>query len=99
MPEASRSGSPSETTIGSLLAAPDLRPGDEAGTTPSNLAAPPPLPSGVVAFVKRDCPTCVLVAPVLAELAKRVPLAVYSQDDPAFPEPLVPIDDRDLSVS
>ena len=30
----------------------------------------PPLPSGLVAFVKRDCPTCVLVAPVLAQLAR-----------------------------
>jgi hypothetical protein len=29
----------------------------------------PSLPSGLVAFVKHDCPTCVLVAPVLARLA------------------------------
>ncbi len=63
------------------------------------MPAPPPLPSGVVAFVKRDCPTCLLVAPVLAELSKRVPLTVYSQDDPAFPEPLIAVDDRDLAVS
>ena len=26
------------------------------------------LPDGLVAFVKRDCPTCVMVAPVLAAL-------------------------------
>jgi len=57
------------------------------------------LPSGVVAFVKRDCPTCLLVAPVLAEIAKRVPLTVYSQDDPAFPPQLESVDDRDLGVS
>jgi thiol-disulfide isomerase/thioredoxin len=59
----------------------------------------PPLPSGVVAFVKRECPTCELVVPVLAELAKRVPLTVYSQDDPDFPPRLRPVDDRALAVS
>jgi hypothetical protein len=31
--------------------------------------AKPPLPDGLVAIVKEDCPTCVLVAPVLADLA------------------------------
>ncbi len=54
---------------------------------------------GIVAFVKRDCPTCELVAPVLAALAKRVPLTVYTQDDPNFPPSLAPIDDSDLSIS
>jgi hypothetical protein len=40
---------------------------------------------GVVAVVKRDCPTCRLVVPVLAELPG---VAVYSQDDPpVFPPP------------
>ena len=57
------------------------------------------LPSGIVAFVKRDCPTCELVVPVLAELAKRVPLTIYSQDDPAFPPRLSVVDDRDLAIS
>ena len=61
--------------------------------------ARPPLPSGVVAVVKRDCPTCTLVAPVLAELAKRVDLTVYSQDDPGFPEGIEVRDDRSLEVS
>ncbi len=47
----------------------------------------PPLPEGLVAVVKRDCPTCVLVAPVLEQLsAGDQPLTVYSQDDPSFPE-------------
>jgi hypothetical protein len=41
---------------------------------------------GLVAVVKRDCPTCVLTAPVLGELARRAGLTVYSQDDPGFPE-------------
>ncbi|MBW2424772.1 MAG: thioredoxin [Deltaproteobacteria bacterium] len=59
----------------------------------------PSLPSGVVAFVKRDCPTCELVAPVLAQIAERVPLTVYTQDDLDFPEGLGPVDDRDLRVS
>jgi hypothetical protein len=59
-----------------------------------------PLRDGLVAVVKRDCPTCVLTAPVLAELARRAELTVYTQDDPSFPE-AVPrrIDDTALDVS
>ncbi|HEY8873538.1 MAG TPA: thioredoxin family protein [Stellaceae bacterium] len=41
---------------------------------------------GLVAIVKRDCPTCVLTAPVLGELARRAGITVYSQDDPTFPD-------------
>jgi len=52
-----------------------------------------------VAVVKRDCPTCELVAPVLADLAARGTLNVYSQDDPNFPEGLSAHDDRDLEIS
>ncbi len=59
----------------------------------------PALPNGLVAFVKRDCPTCVLVGPVLAQLAKHAELTVYTQDDPSFPEGVPAIDDRDLNVS
>ena len=45
------------------------------------------LPDGLVAVVKRDCPTCTLVAPVLVDLqARGVPLTVWTQDDPDFPE-------------
>ena len=29
----------------------------------------PALPNGLVAFVKRECPTCALVAPALAQIA------------------------------
>jgi hypothetical protein len=59
-----------------------------------------PLPDGFVAIVKRDCPTCRLVAPVLAELAGgNGPLTVYSQDDPTFPDGVKVIDDTDLEVS
>lgn len=59
----------------------------------------PPLPDGIVAFVKRDCPTCEVVAPVLADLAKRSTLKVYTQDDPEFPPDVERIDDRDLAAS
>ena len=36
--------------------------------------------------VKRDCETCQMVGPVLAGLKEALPLTLYSQDDPAFPE-------------
>jgi hypothetical protein len=37
----------------------------------------PPLPDGLVAVVKRDCPTCeLLVAPVLAHHARRAALTL-----------------------
>ena len=59
-----------------------------------------PLPDGVVAVVKADCPTCQLVAPVLGELrAAGVELTVFTQDDPAFPPGLDPVDDTELDVS
>src|ERR1700736_3947944 len=59
------------------------------------------IPDGLVAVVKRDCPTCELVAPVLVELAERgIDLTVYSQDDPSFPPGVkAVVDDIDLSVS
>ncbi len=58
------------------------------------------LPDGLVAVVKRDCPTCTLVAPVLAQLAAAGPLTVYSQDDPTFPDGLPGVvDDTALDVS
>ncbi len=59
------------------------------------------LPDGLVAVVKQDCPTCVLVVPVLDELAGRgADLTIYTQDDPAFPQTTATvIDDTDLSIS
>jgi hypothetical protein len=60
----------------------------------------PVLPDGVVAVVKRDCPTCELVAPVLGQLAAAgVGLTVYTQDDPSFPDTVTPLPDTDLAVS
>ncbi len=49
------------------------------------------LPDGLVAVVKRDCPTCVLVEPVLRELGA----AVWCQDDPSW----FGGDDTDLALS
>ena len=57
------------------------------------------LPDGWVAVVKRECPTCVLVAPVLQQLAGAGPLTVVSQDDPAFPDGTTVVDDRELEAS
>ena len=57
------------------------------------------LPDGLVAFVKRDCPTCVMVAPVLATLKGSGPLTVFSQDDPSFPAGVDAIDDTELEHS
>ncbi len=59
------------------------------------------LPSnGLVAVVKRDCPTCVMTAPVLGELARRAGITVYTQDDASFPD-TVPgrVSDLGLDVS
>ena len=53
-----------------------------------------------VAVVKRDCPTCALIEPALAELSLVADLTVYSQDDPDFPAGVTRIvDDRDLVFS
>ena len=58
-----------------------------------------PLNSGFVAFVKRDCPTCELIVPVLESLDGLVSLVVYSQDDPSFPKEGETRDDTDLEFS
>ena len=42
----------------------------------------------LLAVLKRDCPTCELVLPALAQLRQARPLRLLSQDDPAFPEAL-----------
>lgn len=59
-----------------------------------------PIPDeGLIAVVKRDCPTCTLTVPVLAELAAKGRLTVYTQDDPAFPEGVAHLDDTALEIS
>ncbi len=59
----------------------------------------PTLPDGIVAVVKRDCPTCVLVEPVLQELAESTVLHAVSQDDVTFPDLPNVVDDTDLATS
>ncbi|OGA23652.1 MAG: hypothetical protein A3I01_08645 [Betaproteobacteria bacterium RIFCSPLOWO2_02_FULL_65_24] len=56
---------------------------------------------GLIAVVKRECPTCSLIEPVLRQLADGVsPFTVYSQDDPSFPATLQEVlDDRELENS
>ena len=59
-----------------------------------------PLPDGLVAVVKEDCPTCVLVAPVLADLAERADLTAVTQDNAAFPAAADwVVHDADLALS
>ena len=59
------------------------------------------LPDGLVVVGKRGCPTCVLIEPVLGQLAAgQTPLTVLSQDDPSFPESILGVvDDTSLEHS
>jgi len=69
-------------------------------TDVASLSTAPRLPDGLVVVVKHDCPTCVLVAPVLADLAERTDLKVITQDDPEFPTSAAwVIHDSDLALS
>ena len=58
-------------------------------------------PDGLIAVVKRDCPTCNLIVPVLQQLAaSEASLSVYSQDDATFPGGMSSvIDDTELDHS
>lgn len=59
-----------------------------------------PVPNdGLVVVVKRDCPTCELTVPVLAELRRLGQVTIYTQDDPGFPEGVAAIDDTGLEAS
>ncbi len=58
------------------------------------------LPDGLTVIVKRDCPTCVMVEPVLRQLASAGHVTIVSQDDPVFPGGAGPVvDDRQLKLS
>jgi len=60
----------------------------------------PQLPDGLIAIVKRECATCVMVDPLFTNIAASgTPLTVYTQDDPTFPASVSAIHDADLSVS
>ncbi len=52
-------------------------------------------------IVKKDCPTCELIAPLIPELADSLDggLSVYVQDDPSFPGNCDAIDDGELAFS
>ena len=63
------------------------------------MSARPLLPNGLVAIVKRDCATCVMVIPVLERLMANAGATVYTQDDPTFPDGIDAIHDADLGVS
>ncbi len=44
------------------------------------------LPDGLIAVVKRECRTCMMIQPVMARLSNgQTPFTVYTQDDPLFP--------------
>lgn len=67
---------------------------------PGLQGAPRPFADGLVAFVKRGCPACQAVAPLLERLAREgVELIACSQDDPAFPAGVAVHDDRALELS
>ncbi|HIF09034.1 MAG TPA: thioredoxin, partial [Sneathiellales bacterium] len=58
------------------------------------------LPDGLVAVVKKDCPTCLLVEPVLQAIEKDgLTLTVYVQDEPSFPDVGTVVDDTALECS
>ena len=53
------------------------------------------LPDGLVAVVKRECETCLMIVPVLQQLADAGTLTIYTQDDPEFPDaPRAILDDE-----
>ena len=60
----------------------------------------PKLADGFVAFVKKDCPTCELIVPVLEHLTElEVLRTIFTQDDPSFPNLPITSDDTSLEVS
>lgn len=61
----------------------------------------PQFKDGLVAYVKRECPTCVLIEPQLQEIAQTCPsFQIVTQDDPQFPSHVTRvIDDRELDYS
>jgi hypothetical protein len=55
---------------------------------------------GLLVIVKRDCPTCMIVSPVVATLSSMARATVVSQDDPYFPDEVASVvDDRELELS
>ncbi len=66
----------------------------------TNHSTVPVLPDGLVIVVKRECETCRMVVPVIAQLrGSGTTVTLYVQDDPSFPEGLNATPDADLAVS
>jgi hypothetical protein len=64
------------------------------------MAGPNLSADGLVAFVKRACPTCTLIEAQMREVARAVPdFRAVSQDDPQFPAGVQVVDDRELDHS
>lgn len=59
----------------------------------------PALPNGLVIVVKRDCATCQMVEPLLADIAATSALTVFTQDDPTFAASAGATLDVDLAFS
>jgi len=59
------------------------------------------LSDGLHIFVKRDCPTCELVVPVIEQLrSSNDTVQVITQDDPTFPDGMIDVtDDTTLDLS
>lgn len=62
---------------------------------------PTPVPDGLIIVAKRDCPTCVLIEPVIKALAQGTEsCTLFIQDDPSFPDGVDDVvDDRELENS
>lgn len=54
---------------------------------------------GLLAVVKRECPTCELVTPVLRQLQDGPGVVIASQDDPSWPDGHDVVDDTHLNLS
>jgi hypothetical protein len=74
---------------------------NELFTAGTSMNMPTPITDGLVAFVKRACPTCTHIEQQLRQAAKAVPgFQIVSQDDPHFPLGIATVvDDRKLDVS
>ncbi|MGA0863338.1 MAG: thioredoxin family protein [Ilumatobacteraceae bacterium] len=59
----------------------------------------PALPDGLVVIVKRECATCQMVEPLLADIAAVASLTAWTQDDPTFAASVGAVHDADLSIS
>lgn len=59
------------------------------------------MPDGLVVFVKRACPACALIEPVMQRVSKSLPaFQAVTQDDPGFPAQVARVvDDRELDQS